>query len=532
MNPQIQGCMEKIREMVVPERKKIQLCSVLAGIENSNNEEAKLEEWYEFLDLFFNDDSILEEIYKKMKTNGLCFLNKIGIDFDEDEDKTEIFVLKHAGKHDQTSFNDWNPQIYYETNIRECTQPLMAIPINLVGTYDSHSNMLIITKKEDKKTTWEIEHFEPNGREQDNEEYDVNEEVDKLVHDILKHDPEYNKDNVKIIHPKQLCKLTTKTNKILQQILLNNTKYEGSCSIFSMWYSFNRILYPEKESEQIYKEMNQTLLSSKNPSQTIENIILSFVSLINIDINTFKIGNDRILMTNAQNKIKERKNKNLKFSRIEKMINEENPILTFSGVDFDDPEEILFRDKKNLKTKKEVHFINCVLPNNCFRWIENNKTIEVIEIVDCYLEILNEKILFNRLESFMDCANLKHLTIVGSISFKRLFNGNIIEEILNNNKQLESINFGNNGINYNVANIIYLILSSFRKLKLKSFNILDDDNADPELFRIQDEINKLLTQYNLGKGLNKTRKNKKKQQGKHKKRSTKPKTKNNYKKNI
>ena len=44
-----------------------------------------------------------------------------------------------------------------------------------------------------------------------------------------------------------------------------------------------------------------------------------------------------------------------------------------------------------------------------------------------------------------------------SISFKRLFNGNIIEEILNNNKQLESINFGNNGINYNVANIIYMV---------------------------------------------------------------------------
>ena len=94
MNPQIQGCMEKIREMDVPESKKIQLCSVLAGIENSNNEEAKLEEWYEFLDLFFNDASILEEIYKKMKTNGLCFLNNIGIDFDEDEDKTAEYSLK------------------------------------------------------------------------------------------------------------------------------------------------------------------------------------------------------------------------------------------------------------------------------------------------------------------------------------------------------------------------------------------------------------------------------------------------------
>lgn len=43
MNPQIQGCMEKIREMNVSEKKKTQLCSVLAGIENNNNEEAKLE---------------------------------------------------------------------------------------------------------------------------------------------------------------------------------------------------------------------------------------------------------------------------------------------------------------------------------------------------------------------------------------------------------------------------------------------------------------------------------------------------------
>jgi hypothetical protein len=58
MNPQIQGCMEKIREMDVSEKKKIQLCNVLAGIENNNNEEAKIERWYEFLDLFFNDQSI------------------------------------------------------------------------------------------------------------------------------------------------------------------------------------------------------------------------------------------------------------------------------------------------------------------------------------------------------------------------------------------------------------------------------------------------------------------------------------------
>ena len=32
MNPQIQGCMEKIREMDVSKKKKIQLCSVLGGL--------------------------------------------------------------------------------------------------------------------------------------------------------------------------------------------------------------------------------------------------------------------------------------------------------------------------------------------------------------------------------------------------------------------------------------------------------------------------------------------------------------------
>lgn len=90
MNPQIQGCMEKIREMDVPEKKKIQLCNVLAGIENSNNEEAKLESWYEFLDLFFNDDSILEEIYKKMKTNGLCFLHLVNIHFYKGKVKPDV----------------------------------------------------------------------------------------------------------------------------------------------------------------------------------------------------------------------------------------------------------------------------------------------------------------------------------------------------------------------------------------------------------------------------------------------------------
>jgi hypothetical protein len=170
--------------------------------------------------------------------------------------------------------------------------------------------------------------------------------------------------------------------------------------------------------------------------------------------------------------------------------------------------------------------LNCLLPWDCFNWAEHNATIEIIEIVDCHYEHLNKKIQSSSLYSFTDCPHLKHLTIIGSIDFER-FRVNTIILILNH-EDLESVNFGNNHIQPDVANAILYTIKEIRHQNLKSFNILDDDNADPELFRIQDEINKLLTQNNLGKGLRKTRKMKKK----HKKRSTKPKTKNNYKRNI
>ena len=531
MNPQIQGCMEKIREMDVPESKKIQLCSVLAGIENSNNEEAKLQSWYKFLNLFFNDQSIIEEIYKKMKTDGLCFLHEVGIYFDSYKDAKHLFfVLKHAGKLEQTVNKRWDAEIYYKTNIRDCKQELMAIPITLIGKYGPHSNMLIIRKqtkknpirnifaylnktiikKEKNETIWEIEHFEPHGK-QKHEERDINKAIDDLVHDILNHDAEYNKDNIKITHPNQLCKLTGETNETLQDIL-RDTKYGGSCTMFSMWYSFNRILYPEKESAQIYEEMNHTLLSSKNPSETIENIILSFVSLINIDIDSFKIGNDRFLMTATQ-KI------------IENNLQQQNP--TINGIKL---ESEMFEENETLKINTEIHFLKCILPSNCFNWVRNNATIEFIEIVDCFYEKKDNKIPFYYLFYFIHCPNLKHLKIVGSINFESVnFEVRDIGWILEH-EDLESVNFGNNHIQLDVAKAILDIIKKNKKPKLKSFNILDDDNNEnQELKQIQDEINKLLTPDTLGGGLQKTRKKKK---GKNKKRSTKPKTKNNYKRNI
>jgi hypothetical protein len=463
MNPQIQGCMEKIREMNVPESKKKQLCSVLGGIENSNNEEAKLEEWYEFLDLFFNDTSIIEEIYKKMKTNGLCFLHNVRIYFDKD-DKPEFYVFKNAGKSGETTGEKWNPQMYYETNIRDCNQKLMAIPIGLIGENHGHSNMLIIRKRKQKnpltnigaylnktiikqeknKTTWIIEHFEPHGR-QDEDEYYVNKAIYDLVHDILKYDPEYNGNNIKIIHPNQLCRLTGEMNEILQQIL-GGTKYKGSCTMFSMWYSFNRVLYPEKESAQIYEEMNDTLLSSKNPSETIENIILSFVSLINIDIDSLKIGNNRFLMTHTQKNIENRK-ENKKFIEIMEIQYKIRRLLTEqNSIELKHKINKLLTEQKSIELNKILGEINKLLTYQ--------NPIEVMEIKDKITNLLTEQ----------------------------------------NQMELKQIH--------------------------DEINKLLTEQNQMELKQNHDEINIF---YSLYGGLNKTRKMKKKQQGKHKKRSTKPK---------
>ena len=69
--------------------------------------------------------------------SGLCFLNHVGIAF-IDNYPISFYVLKHAGKSGQTTREEWNPQMYYETNILDCNQKLMAIPISLIVTYGNN----------------------------------------------------------------------------------------------------------------------------------------------------------------------------------------------------------------------------------------------------------------------------------------------------------------------------------------------------------------------------------------------------------
>jgi len=510
--PQIQGCMEKIKQMDVSEEKKIQLCNVLAGIENQN-QRGKLEMWHKFIELIFNDNSIIEEIYKKMKTNGLCFLNNVGIFFD-DSISPKFMLYKNLGRKTQKVEKEWNSKIYYDTNIKECTQQIMTIPIDLLGKYGHHSNMLIIKKNTTtNQVTWEIEHFEPHGR-QFSEEVSVNKAVQELVHDILINDPEYNKDNIKITHPNQLCRLTEPIDKILQQIL-DNTKYEGSCTIFSMWYSFNRILYPQKESEQIYKEMNDTLNKSTNPSKTIENIISTFLSLINIDIdnNKFEVGNSRLLADETIYGIE--------LPNIISHLREQNPIFTIRGnskirklnmnADFFDNKENI----ENLMKKEEIHFFNCILPYNFTEWAENKTALKVFEIVDCDFSLPNRKMSQDALlliSLYPGFYNLLHLKINNSILFDNNINiREFLRKIFKNIKRIETIDLGNNGIDFDTAKTIYQTLDPKSSYNLNTIIILDTDNKDPRLNTIQIMINEF---YRRGGGEGKKKREGKKRKGK------------------
>ena len=106
------------------------MCSAILGIDNNapyNNaaDDDVTQKWIQFAHIIFNDDSVLEEIYKTIKSDELCFLHTIygkiddGIDPDEiDPDKMlykEFNIFKQVGKQNHSS-EQFDPELYYKTN--------------------------------------------------------------------------------------------------------------------------------------------------------------------------------------------------------------------------------------------------------------------------------------------------------------------------------------------------------------------------------------------------------------------------------
>jgi ankyrin repeat protein len=84
--------------------------------------------------------------------------------------------------------------------------------------------------------------------------------------------------------------LNKESNTVLQSFTSGSNKWSGTCTFFSLWYAFKRLLEPDKNSRQIYLEINTFLKINKNNIDNfMQEIISTFFSFLNIDLDNFTL---------------------------------------------------------------------------------------------------------------------------------------------------------------------------------------------------------------------------------------------------
>lgn len=267
------GFISEIRE------KYTNICKVLERIEITDEVQVINAQFTELLHLWFNDNAILGEIYKHLASIGICILHEIIIWKNIDNSGQTMYVIPLNYGYDDmpdsvkhyTSY--LNEEMYYNTQIKECSNNIMAIPITIYNHNDhmAHSNMLIIKKQMHSPVKILVEHFEPFGnRLRENSEF----EITQLVQNLFVYDSHItSQDEIHVLSVSQKCSL---------QIHVFFSKYSNSCAIFSLWYAIERLLHPEKDPEETYRNM-EIYLTKSNPVLAIKNIIIAFMMLININ---------------------------------------------------------------------------------------------------------------------------------------------------------------------------------------------------------------------------------------------------------
>lgn len=264
------------------------ICKVLEKIEITDDVQVINAKFTELLHLWFNDNAILHEIYKHLASIGICILHEIVIWKNIENSGQTMYVIPHNYGYDDmpetikrhtTSY--LNEEMYYNTQIKECPNNIMAIPITIYNNNEptSHSNMLIVKKQKNNHVKILVECFEPFGiLSKENNEF----EITQLIHNLFVYDLNITRqDEIRIISATQNCSL---------QIHVFFSKYKNSCAIFCLWYAIERLLHPEKDPVETYRNM-ELYLTKSNPVLTIKNIILSFMKLI--DINDLGVINNK-----------------------------------------------------------------------------------------------------------------------------------------------------------------------------------------------------------------------------------------------
>ena len=273
-------CLEQLAKSKneIDQNKYKNICKVINQIQITEDITVINENFTKFLHLWFNDNAVLTEIYKHLASKGICILHEIVIWYNISGSGQTMFVIPHnygyddmvgSNKKHHTSYLDYG--MYYNTQISECQSDIMAIPITIYYNEDpmAHSNMLVIRRQLNQPVKIICEVFEPYGLMS---KRDNSFEILHLIQNLFSYDIN-SQDEIQVIFVAKTC---------LLQFYVLSSEYKDSCSVFSMWYAIRRLLNPEENPITTVRSMQEYLIKT-DPVQAIKNIILSFISIINID---------------------------------------------------------------------------------------------------------------------------------------------------------------------------------------------------------------------------------------------------------
>lgn len=241
------------------------------------------------LHLYFNDNSFREEIFKSMKNPNFCFLHEIRLT------NSDTSIRTHSGKK-SFARTQFDPVKYRNEQIDPCKSNIMAIPIiitmvtptNTITPGSGHSNVLII-QKHDSNQTLEAELFEPHGKKRPTQ-YEMEDIQFRNLLEVLF--PEY---TINFIPPVDLC---PEIKGLQGRVKSGN--WSGTCTMFTMWYAFLRLLSPSTSREDIYAYMFE-VFEKESPENVIEYITTAFTDLVKININEGTVNGRVIPMSQTPN---------------------------------------------------------------------------------------------------------------------------------------------------------------------------------------------------------------------------------------
>jgi hypothetical protein len=245
------------------------LCETVNNILETHDErdipeffDSRLHEW-------FNDSSIIEEIFKTINSEDLCFLHRIIYYFG----RNKFFLFQHVGRDNRQKLVDLDTKKYYNDQIKGCKSNLMALPLSYFWTKKEspHATMIVIEKgsvQKDGKQLIEIEHFDSSNI--DGEEIKI--QIEELIKSLFDEDSYV----FRFHHQDEVC-----NTNIQGRVFPGKNDYDGSCSQFAIWYAFKRLLEPHKKREQIVREM-YAMFEGKTPDLVMMKLIKQFQRLIKI----------------------------------------------------------------------------------------------------------------------------------------------------------------------------------------------------------------------------------------------------------